>query len=134
MIDQSATWRASSGLKRGTIAPRGEAFGKAFEHFIYQEIAAHSHYSGLRYPISYWRTASQLEVDFILGDHQVAIDVKGTEQAASHHLKGLKAFREEYRTKHSIVVTLDAKARIVDGISILPWESFLRRLWAGEII
>ena len=121
-------------LKRGTIAPRSEAFGKAFEHFIYQELAAHSHYSGLHYPIAYWRTTSQLEVDFILGDHQVAIEVKGTDQVASQHLKGLKAFGEEYKTKSSIVVSLDAKPRAVNGIAVLPWETFLKRLWAGEII
>lgn len=121
-------------LKRGPIAARGEAFGKVFEHFIYQEIAAHSRYSGRRYPISYWRTASQLEVDFILGDHQAAIEVKGTEQAAPHHLRGLRAFQEEYKVEHSIIVSLDAKPRIVDGIMVLPWEDFLRKLWAGEIV
>jgi predicted AAA+ superfamily ATPase len=121
-------------LKRGPVAPRSEVFGKAFEHFIYQELAAHSHYSGLRYPISYWRTASQLEVDFILGDHQVSLEVKGTEQASYQHLRGLKAFSEEYKTKRSILISLEAKPRVVDGTMILPWETFLKRLWAGEII
>lgn len=121
-------------LKRSAIAPRSENFGRAFEHFIFQELSAHSRYSGLHYPIAYWRTASQLEVDFILGDHQVAVEVKGTEQVVPHHLRGLRAFREEYKTKHSIVVSLDAKPRIVDGISILPWETFLKRLWSGELI
>jgi predicted AAA+ superfamily ATPase len=120
-------------LKRGAIAARSEAFGKAFEHFIYQELVAHSHYCGLRYPISYWRTASQLEVDFILGDHQVAVEVKGTDRVSSHHLKGLQAFRQEYKTKQSIIVSLDAKPRIADGVTILPWEIFLKRLWSGEI-
>ena len=121
-------------LKRSRVAPRSESFGKAFEHFIYQELAAHSHYSGLHYRISYWRTASQLEIDFVLGDHQVALEVKGTEQAAPHHLRGLKAFGEEYKTKHSIVVSLDPKPRLVNGVTVLPWEIFLKRLWAGEII
>ncbi len=121
-------------LKRTAIMPRSENFGKAFEHFIYQEMSAHSRYSNLHYPIAYWRTASQLEVDFVLGDHELAIEIKGTEQVVSHHLKGLKAFGEEYKTKHSIVVSLDPKPRILDGISILPWETFLKRLWAGELL
>lgn len=121
-------------LKRSEILPRSEAFGRAFEHFIYQEIAAHSRYSGLNYPVSYWRTTSQLEVDFILGDHQAAVEVKGTEQAASQHLRGLKAFREEYRTKHAIVVSMDPRPRVVDGVMILPWATFLKKLWAGEIV
>ncbi|MEK7384629.1 MAG: DUF4143 domain-containing protein [Elusimicrobiota bacterium] len=121
-------------LKRGRIAVGSEAFGKAFEHFIYQELAAHSHYSGLHYPISYWRTSSQLEVDFILGDHQVAVEVKGGGQVAPHHLKGLKAFREEYQTRQAIVVSLDPKPRIIDGISILPWADFLTELWGSRIL
>ena len=125
---------ANALLKRSAIAPRSEAFGRAFEHFIYQEIAAHREYSGLRYPVSYWRTTSQLEVDFILGDHQTAVEVKGTEQAAERHLKGLKAFREEYPTRHAIVVSLDPRPRVVEGISILPWAVFLERLWAGKIV
>jgi predicted AAA+ superfamily ATPase len=52
-------------LKRGNIEVGSEAFGSAFEHFIYQELYAHSNYSELNYTISYWRTASQIEVDFI---------------------------------------------------------------------
>ena len=62
-------------LKRGRIEQGSEAFGAAFEHLIYQELYAHSHYSELEYSICYWRTASQIEVDFILGDHEVAIEV-----------------------------------------------------------
>lgn len=84
---------------RGKIEIGTELFGKAFEHFIYQEIYAHSRYAENEYPIYYWRTASQLEIDFMLGDHEVAIEVKATEQANAKHLKGLKAFAEEYETK-----------------------------------
>lgn len=120
-------------LKRGTIVPRSEAFGKVFEHFIYQELAAHSHYSGLHYPIAYWRTSSQFEVDFILGDNQISVEVKSSEQVAAHHLKGLKAFREEYKVQQAIVVSQDPKPRIVDGIAIIPWEDFLKKLWGGQI-
>lgn len=122
-------------LKRKSIVPKNEVFGKAFEHFIYQELVAHSHYSGLKYPISYWHTTSDLEVDFILGDHEVALEIKGVDQVTGHHLKGLRAFKEEYTTKKAIVVSLDPKPRkLDDGIVILPWEHFLNKLWNGELI
>ena len=122
-------------LKRGQIVPKSEAFGKAFEHFIYQEMRAHSHYSGLKYPISYWRTASDLEVDFILGDHEIALEIKGVDQVTGHHLKGIRAFMEEYTTKKAIIVSLDPKPRQLDqGILVLPWEKFLQDLWSGELI
>lgn len=122
-------------LKRRNIVPKSEVFGKAFEHFIYQEILAHSHYSGLKYPISYWHTTSDLEVDFILGDHEIALEIKGVDQVAGHHLKGIKAFQEEYTTKKSIVVSLDSKPRqLENGILVLPWTHFLNKLWSGELI
>ena len=120
-------------LKRKRIVPRSEIFGKAFEHLIYQELIAHSHYSGLKYPISYLHTTSDIEVDFILGDHGVAIEVKGVEQV--HHTKGMIAFQEEYTTKKSIIVSLDPRPRqLLNGITVLPWAHFLQKLWNGEVI
>jgi predicted AAA+ superfamily ATPase len=119
-------------LKRNQILPGSEAFGTAFEHFIFQEIYAHSHYSGLDYPISYWRTASQIEVDFILGNHELAIEVKGSDNITTRHLKGLKAFCEEYTVKQAIVVCTEPEPRLLGDILILPWKMFLERLWAGE--
>ncbi len=121
-------------LKRGKIVPGSESFGKAFEHFVYHEIYAHSHYSGLNYPISYWRTTSQIEVDFILGENEVAVEVKGTNMVTPRNLKGLKSFSEEYKTKNLIIVSNDPLPRRADNISILPWKIFLQKLWAGEII
>jgi predicted AAA+ superfamily ATPase len=121
-------------LKRGNIEVGSEAFGSAFEHFIYQELYAHSSYSELNYTISYWRTASQIEVDFILGDHKVAIEVKGTDNVQSRHLKGLRSFSEEYEVNKLIVVSNDPLERIVGDVTVLPWRIFLQKLWAGEII
>ena len=121
-------------LKRGQIAFGSEAFGSAFEHFIYQELNAHSHYSDLDYAISYWRTTSQIEVDFILGNHEVAIEVKATNNVQSRHLKGLRSFSEEYAVNKLIVVSNDPQMRILYTITVMPWELFLQKLWNGEII
>lgn len=121
-------------LKRGRIEQGSEAFGKAFEHFIFLELYAHSHYSDINYPISYWHTASQLEVDFILGDHEVAVETKSSSMVNPRHLKGLKSFAEEYKVKKSIIVSTDPYPRQIDNITVLPWQVFLNSLWAGEII
>lgn len=121
-------------LKRSKIEFGTETFGKAFEHFIYQEIYAHSRYSGLEYLVSYWRTSSGFEVDFVLGDHQVAIEVKSTDNVNTRHLKGLRAFAEEYIVEKRIIVSNDPYPRLIDNILILPWKIFLQRLWNGEII
>lgn len=111
-----------------------EVFGRVFEQFILQEITAHSHYSGLGYPISYWRTTSGLEVDFILGDRAVALEAKGIPEVHAHHLRSMNAFREEYHPKKMIIVSLDKRPRNVGGITIMPWKTFLTDLWSSSII
>lgn len=121
-------------LKRGRIEFGSELFGNAFEHFIYNELYAHSNYSGKDYPIYYWRTASQIEIDFVLGNNDVAIEVKATNNLQPKHLKGLKAFSEEYAVKQLILVCNEPLPRISDGIRILPWKIFLEELWAGKIM
>jgi len=121
-------------IKRGRIEMGSESFGKAFEHFIYLELYAHSKYSDINYLISYWRTASQIEVDFILGDHEVAIEVKSTNMVTLRHIKGLKSFADEYPVKKLIVVSNDPYPRQIENVMILPWNLFLDKLWAGEII
>ena len=122
-------------LRRGKIEIGSEIFGNAFEHFIYQEIYAHSSYSGLDYLISYWRTTSQIEIDFVLGNHEVAIEVKGAKKISTRHLRGLKSFKEEYpTTKHLVLVCSEPLPRLHNDIWILPWKVFLTKLWAGELI
>ncbi len=121
-------------LKRENIRTGSEAFGKAFEHFIFQELYAYSKYSGKEFTISYWRTASQIEVDFILGDNEIAIEVKSTDMVNPKHLKGLAAFREEYNVRRSIVISNDKYPRMIGDNEILPWNIFLEQLWGGEVI
>lgn len=121
-------------IKRRKIEIGSEAFGKAFEHLIYHELYSYSHYSDKNFPIFYWRTASQIEVDFILGDHEVAVEVKSTNMVNPRHLKGLKSFAEEYKVKKLIIVSTDPYPRKIDKITVLPWKTFLEQLWSGEII
>jgi predicted AAA+ superfamily ATPase len=121
--------------RRGKVLPGSELFGKAFEHFIWMEISAHSGYSEENYPITYWRTSSGIEVDFVLGDHEVAVEVKSSQLVTDRHLNGLRAFREDYQARRLIAVSLDPKPRKTsDGIDILPWEEFLKRLWGNKIV
>lgn len=120
-------------LKRPKIDFGNEIFGNAFEHFIYLEMKAHSSYSGLEYPISYWKTTSQIEVDFILGD-DIAIEIKSSSNINQRHLNGLKKIAEEYQFKQLILVCNEPLARLHDKIWILPWKIFLEKLWRGELM
>jgi uncharacterized protein len=118
--------------KQGRVEPGSPEFGKAFEHFICMELQAHASYSEQFYPISYWRTASGFEVDFILGDGEIAIEVKSSTQVNYRQLKSLRAFKEEHAPRRSIVVSMDSAPRMTDdSIEILPWNVFLDALWEG---
>lgn len=121
-------------VRRQIPAARGEAFGRAFEHFLLMEILAHRSYRGLDYDVQFWRTKNGQEVDFILGRGEVAIEAKGTDRAEPADFHGLRAFLDGHRPKQAILVCAERSPRVHDGITVLPWRTFLRRLWGGEIV
>lgn len=98
------------------------------------ELTAHSIYRELDYDIRFWRTKSGAEVDFVLGDGEVAIEVKGANRLERKDLRGLRAFKEEHSPRSSIVICNEAEERIHEGIRIVPWRRFLHQLWEGSII
>jgi predicted AAA+ superfamily ATPase len=121
--------------KYGNILPGSPLFGKMFEHLIINEIRAHSAYSEKLYPIAYWKTASGLEVDLILGECEIALEIKSTDNVNQKHLRNLRIFNEEFKVKRSIVVSLDSQKRITaDRIEIIPWQLFLKQLWSNLIM
>jgi uncharacterized protein len=101
-------------LNRKKIKPHTFVFGFAFVHFIFQELQAHKHYFNKNFSITYWRTTSGFEVDFVLGEAQVAIEVKGTKEIQSKHSKGLKAFGEASKVKKKIIVCLEDYPRLLE--------------------
>jgi len=103
--------------------------------FILMELVAHAAYTELNYRIRFWRTKSGQEVDFVLGDGEIAIEVKGSDRIDRTDLRGMNAFAEDHKPRHSILVCTESRERLTaDGIRIQPWRRFLEKLWAGEII
>lgn len=108
-------------------------FGHAFEHLIMQELIAYMGYRHEKEKLSYWHTYTGLEVDAILGDGEVAIEIKSTTDVQTRHLKGLKAFGEEHPEARLIVVSLDTYPRRMGDVEILPAVDFLHLLWNEKI-
>jgi predicted AAA+ superfamily ATPase len=125
---------AGSITKRHLEEEKGELFGKAFEHFIFMELSAHGAYNELDYEISFWRTKSGQEVDFVLGGGEVAIEVKGTARIDKRDLRSLKIFAEAYSPRKLLVICNEKEERVHEQIQILPWRNFLHKLWEGKII
>ena len=121
-------------VHRQVDCERGEVFAKAFEHFIFMELAAHRSYTDLDYKLNFWRTKSGIEVDFVLGNGQVAIEVKGSNMVLPRDLKPLSTFIDEYKPQRAIVVCNEQSERIQGSIEIMPYWVFFEKLWAGDII
>lgn len=121
--------------RRGRLSVGGELFGKALESILHHELSAYREYRDRTWDLSYWRLASGIEVDFVIGDMDVAIEVKSTSRAARQHLAGLEAIAEDHPgVGRRILACLEDRRRVTaDGIEILPIRQFLRALWAGEI-
>jgi uncharacterized protein len=114
--------------------PRGPEFGRAFEHFILMELVAHRAYARRDHEIRFFRTKAGQEVDFVLGEGEVAIEVKGSSRVDGDELRSLRSFTEENRPRQALLVSNEPAARKVGPILVLPWRIFLERLWAGEIL
>jgi predicted AAA+ superfamily ATPase len=118
-------------------APRvGSAeFGKSFEHYLLMELRAYQAYKNPEMPITYWRTSTGQEVDFLLGEKDLAIEVKGSARVHEGDGRGLAALAEDGPIKKRIIICLEKEPRkIHNGLEICPWRMFIDRLWAGEFL
>lgn len=115
-------------LKRGS-----DDYGHAFEHFVMQEIIAYKGYCRRKNELSYWHTYNGKEVDAVIGDAEVAIEIKSCEQVKTKHKAGLKAFKEEHPECRLILVSLDPITRVSGDKELIYVTDFLRMLWNGEI-
>lgn len=108
-------------------------YGKVFEQLIYCELAAFKSYNySKRIEIFFWRTQTQLEVDFILTiENKVfAIETKSTQQPRSKDFSGLKAFKDEFPNAELIMVTPTTHSSENKGVNILNPEDFVDWLWS----
>jgi len=119
-----------SALQGRPFLPGTPEFGEAFETFMMHELSSWSDYVSGEL-LSFWRSTSGFEVDFIIGDH-TAIEVKAKETVSAQDIKSLRALREEKKLKHFVCVCMEKRSREVDGIKILPYAEFINALWDGR--
>jgi predicted AAA+ superfamily ATPase len=116
-------------LQGRRFRPGTPEFGEGFETYLMHELMCYRDYDSGE-PLSFWRSASGFEVDFILGDH-TAIEAKAKAHLGPHDLRSLMALAEERRFKRHVCVSLEPRPRRVGPVTILPWREFLDALWGG---
>ncbi|MBI4040505.1 MAG: ATP-binding protein [Deltaproteobacteria bacterium] len=105
-------------------------FGKAFEHYILMELMAYKAYRSPEMEITFWRTSTQQEVDFLINDKEIAIEIKGSSRVHEGDIRGLKALLEDGPVKRAVMICLEGSRRMIHPqIEIIPWHEFLEELW-----
>ena len=117
-------------LQGRQFRPGTPEFGEAFETYLMHELVSWRDYISGEL-LSYWRSTSGFEVDFILGDH-TAVEVKAKKNVSANDLKSLRALAEEKKLKRYLCVSLEPHRRKLENLTILPLREFLENLWNGE--
>lgn len=107
-------------------------FGQALEQYLYTELAAWCSYRRIDGELQFWRTVDNREVDFVV-PNRFAIEVKASHAVTTADLSGLKALTLDAPELKPMLVCLEPRPRIVDGIPVLPVAHFLERLWRDEL-
>jgi predicted AAA+ superfamily ATPase len=124
---------ANTLLKRSAVTPGSEVYGRALEHLIFLELKAWLDYRRIDSTLAYWRSRSQIEVDFVIGDH-IAIEVKGKARVTQRDLGGLRALGEELPLERRILVCTEPRRRWDGDVEIVPVEDFLDDLWSDALL
>ncbi|MGH9459669.1 MAG: ATP-binding protein [Vicinamibacteria bacterium] len=117
-----------------TIERGSEAYGRALEHLVFLELRSFLDYGRRDEPLTYWRSRSQFEVDFVVGN-EIAIEVKGKSRVSPRDYRGLNALAEEVALARRIVVCHEPRRRVDEsGVEIVPVGEFLQNLWNGDLV
>ena len=119
-----------------SIRPKGpldspeDIEGMALEGLIAQHLRAWASYRNVPAELSYWRTKSGSEVDFVVygDDVFVAIEVKRSRNVHHTDLRALKAFKEDYPEAQVCLLYMGQEEIKMGDVLCLPCDSFLKKL------
>jgi predicted AAA+ superfamily ATPase len=134
--------RAAAGLIR---EPADRIWqGAALETLIFHELRVYNETSRKKRPLTYYRTASGVEIDFIIESrrrsanapaHLVAIEVKRADKWNRSWESGLRdlTIQKGIKVDRLIAVYTGARAYHFEGLDVLPVSDFLQSLYQGKI-
>jgi predicted AAA+ superfamily ATPase len=113
-----------------------EERGKLLETLVFNELRAQIAYSGCGGELSYWRTPSGSEVDFVWtrGGRAVGIEVKAATRWRSADGRVLKELHEGGTLQRCFAIYGGSQALEDGPIRVLPFASFARELTEGRVL
>ncbi len=114
----------------GPLDSDAEMEGPALETLVLQELRAVNDYYDYGYQISFWRTRSSLEVDFVLYGPRglLAIEIKRSTQIQPKDTRALREFKKDYPPAKCFVFYGGPSSLYMDDVTVLPVEHALRNL------
>jgi predicted AAA+ superfamily ATPase len=118
--------------------------GTALENMIYHELRVYNHTQNKNRPITFYRTGSGVEVDFVietrkrqpsLNAHIVCLEVKMAGKWDRRWERPMRSLSKSGRihVDKMIGIYTGKRAYHFDGIDVLPVEEFLKRLHRGDV-
>ncbi len=121
---------------KGPLDKEAELEGPALEGLVAQHLRAWVQAQKETHQLCFWRTRSQVEVDFVIYGPKGfwAIEVKRGLNVHGQDVKALHLFREEYPEAIPLFLYLGKEQRKIDGIDCIPLREFLLHLHPERII
>ena len=114
----------------GPLDSDAELDGPALETLALQELRAVNDYLGCEYGIYYWRTRTNLEIDFVLYGPRglLAIEVKRSPQVQFKQTRALREFKKDYPPARCYVFYGGTVPQYIEDITVLPIDYALKNL------
>lgn len=112
---------------QGILDNSCEIEGMALEGLVAQHLHAWVLAQQEPHSLSFWRTQTGLEVDFIIYGPRGfwAIEVKRSPNLSPDSVRGMLAFKDEYPEAQCLFVTLGRQRENYRGFPVIPVEEFL---------
>lgn len=126
--------RALSG--RLPYAPSAEEMGTIFETYLLHEIRAYLRYTDRNYPIYFFRTFDDVEVDLLFESARgmVAIEFKASKTWRGEYNRGFRRIKTEFDSVDCIGVYTGERRMKQEGVTVYPYREFLEGLWEEKLI
>lgn len=114
----------------GPLDSNDEVSGIATESLVLSQLIASNDLFRLEYEINYYRTASGVEVDFVLYGKRglIAIEVKKSGKFKEEMISGLKRFKLDYPEAKLYLLYGGSQELYVDGVTVIPLEKAIKEM------
>ena len=110
--------------------------GHLLETWVFHELRAHLAYANCGGTLSYYRTPSGTEVDFVWsrGSHRIGIEVKASPQWKPEYGRALRELHKQKTLTACHAIYVGDRPQRDGAVSVRPLHSFLEELAAGRIL